>query len=524
MDLSSRTRAAWTRVRKSRIGVRVFAFNLLVLFLPIAGVLYLGVYESNLLEMQERGMIEQARAIAAGLGRPGATLAEDAALVVPRLAEYSDARVRIFDRDGRLVARSVPRAAIAGTTVYQTSSGSLRDRMLYRFGAWLVKLKRRLARWWVPPDEAAAAFEDSESNVPPEVGTALSGRYGAATRPTKGQRSLTLSSAVPIYRDGAVVGAVVVSQSTFRVLHALYGIRLRIFEVVLASIVVASILSAMSSATIVRPLVRLRHAASSLADRRTPVSATFRVVDRQDEIGDLAGALEELVLRLDGQIRIAESFSADVAHEFKNPLASIRTAAEMLAAADSQADRDRFFRMLTRDVDRLGRLVSGVRELAKVDAQVAHDPATDVNLAEVLGDITRRMQHAGVPVSIAVRCDECKVRASRDRLLQVFENVLDNAHSFAQHGPIEIAVERADGSCRVTIEDSGPGIPDAHLERVFERFFSYRPEDQDGGREHAGLGLAIARAIVQGYGGRITAANREQGGARFTIDLPVAMR
>ncbi len=214
------------------------------------------------------------------------------------------------------------------------------------------------------------------SDPAPEVRTALEGKYGAATRPTPGQRSLTLNSAVPIKSGGTVTGAVVVSQSTFRMLQALYSLRLRIFEIVLASVVLAALLSALMSATIVRPLVKLRSAAVSLAERRAPLSGTFNVVARRDEIGDLARALEELASRLDGHIRLLESFAADVSHEFRNPLASIRTAAEMLVAAEDPADRSRFFDMLTRDVDRLERLVAGVRELARIDTQLSQEPAT----------------------------------------------------------------------------------------------------------------------------------------------------
>jgi two-component system sensor histidine kinase ChvG len=274
------------------------------------------------------------------------------------------------------------------------------------------------------------------------------------------------------------------------------------------------------SATIVRPLVRLRHAAVSLVDRRAPLSGTFKVVDSRDEVGDLARALEELTSRLDAHIRLLESFAADVSHEFKNPLASIRTAAEMLVAADRPEDREKFFAMLTKDVDRLERLVTGVRELARIDSQLAHEAATDVDVAALVSEIAGAMSANGARMTVdASPHARCIVRASRDRLTQVFENILDNARSLAPDGPIRVGVARAGRTCRVTVTDSGPGIPPAHLERVFDRFLTYRPDDSSSRREHAGLGLAIARTIVEGYGGMIKAENCADRGARFTVEL-----
>ena len=519
MTIGATLASAARRVRRSRIGLRVLAFNLLVLFLPVAGILYLDVYEERLLAVQERGMVEQARLVAAAVaGNPNH---DDIVRFLSRLGTEGDSRIRVFDSTGALIAdsRRVIGAAPENEQ-YAPAARTGRDRVLYRVGAWLVGIKRAAGDVIGGRGDPVREGAPPEPDVTPEVRAALKGVYGSATRRTPGQRSMTLNSAVPIQQGSTVSGAVVVSQSTFRTLQALYTLRLRIFEVVVASIVVAALLSLLMSATIVRPLVRLRHAAASLADRRMPLSGTFAVVERHDEVGDLARALEELASRLDAHIRLLESFAADVSHEFKNPLASIRTAAEMLIAADKPEDRDRFFAMLTRDVDRLERLVSGVRELARIDSQLAHEAAGDVDVGALLSEVAAAMSANGVAVAIQAghHC-RCVVRASRDRLTQVFENILDNARSFAPEGPIEVAIARAGGRCRVTVSDRGPGIPLEHLERIFDRFFTYRPEHPSSRREHAGLGLAIARTIVEGYGGMIKAENRPEGGARFIVEL-----
>jgi two-component system sensor histidine kinase ChvG len=329
---------------------------------------------------------------------------------------------------------------------------------------------------------------------------------------------------VPIRQGDRVIGAALVSQSTFRILQAIYEVRLRIFEIVVASVAAAIVLGFLMSTTIVRPLVRLRSAAVALADRRATPGG-FGSVNRRDEIGDLARTLESLTTRLDAHIRLLESFAADVSHEFKNPLASIRTASEMIADTEDPAERERLLGLLTRDVDRLERLVSGVRELARIDAQLAHEALESVDVSTLLTSIADGFRQRGHRIDLDPRPDSASlvVRASPDRLAQVFENLLQNAVSFAPGSPVEMTMTTADGWCSVTVADHGPGIPPAHLDRVFERFFTYRPQGEPR-RDHTGLGLAIAQAIVEGYGGSIRAGNRDGGGASFEVRLPLARR
>lgn len=517
-------------MRPSRIGLRLLAFNLLLVFLPVAGILYLDVYENALLELQERGMVQQGRLVAAALGESPVTQATASALLA-RLGRRGDARIRVYDASGALVADSarLPEAAPVETASEYASSGrDPRARPLYRLGVWVVRVRRALgsiARTVLVPPRSSASSSDQlrEPAIGPELRAALDGKYGADTRATPGQRSMTLHSAVPIRHGDRVIGAAHVSQSTFRILQALYGVRLRIFQIVVASIVVAVVLGLLMSATIVRPLVRLRRAAVALSERRAAPSS-FARVKRRDEIGDLARALEDLTGRLDAHIKLLESFAGDVSHEFKNPLASIRVAAEMIAATDDQADRARLLGMLTRDVDRLERLVSGVRELARIDAQLAHEAVQSIDLNKLLADLVGafRVREGRVLLSFTESKRPVIVRAAPDRLAQVFENLLENAASFAPPGSrIEVSLTADLMSCVVTVEDAGPGIPDGHLERVFDRFFSYRPGEPSP-RDHMGLGLPIAKAIVEGYSGSIVARNRDGGGTAVDVRLPLA--
>lgn len=518
----------------SRIGVRLLAFNLLLLFLPIAGILYLDVYEARLLEAQERAMVQQGRLLAAALTAAGGIEPPAANALLARLSLRPDSRLRVYDARGGLVAdtnriRFAGEPTPAPTGAYSLPSLGVRAGILYRMGAWFVATRDAVAglskgvlmprRNPVPPGPEPAA--------PLEVQAALSGRYQAATRPTPGQRSLTLNSALPVRQGDTVIGAVLVSQTTFRVLQALYRVRLRIFEVVLMSLVAAAFLTTLAAATVVRPIVRLRREASDLAERRSRLPGTFHDAGRHDEVGDLARALQELTRRLDEHIRAVEQFASDVSHEFKNPLAAIRTAAEMAMQAEDAGDRTRFLAMLTRDADRLERLVSDVRELARLDAQLEQEPVHAVDVVSVVTQVIAglRLAQPSAPDVVLTVDAQVHVRASADRLAQAFENIVGNALSFAPSGTVvEVRVSEVGGLCKVLVADRGPGIPAGHLDRIFDRFFTYRPLEQGRRHEHAGLGLAIARTVIQGYGGTIAANNRAGGGACFEVSLPLVKR
>jgi two-component system sensor histidine kinase ChvG len=522
---------------RSRIVVRLLAFNLLLVFLPVAGVLYLDVYETRLLEGEERAMVQQGRLLAGALAGHDTIDAAGARDLLSRLGQRGDARLRVYGPGASLLSdsntiRFAGESAVASRDAagsYPPPSSGIRARVLYRVGAWLVAVRREVgimtARFVVPRRRAPGASA-AESGPPPEVLAALAGRYGAAVRLTPGQRSLTLNSAVPIRQGDAVIGAVLVSQTTFRVLQALYDVRLRIFQIVLVSILAAAMLSAVAAATVVRPLARLRREASDLAERRTRLPGRFEDAGRPDELGDLARSLAELTRRLDEHIRAVEQFASDVSHEFRNPLAAIRSAAEMAGRADTADERGRFLAMLTHDVDRLERLVSGVRELARIDTELEREPLGRVDVGRLLQQVVdglRLSEPDRAAVVVTVSGGSPIVWASADRLAQVFENVLANARSFAPRGTsVEVSVTaESPDACAILIADRGPGVPPAHLERVFERFFSYRPDEPSSARSHTGLGLSIARTIVRGFGGTITAANRPGGGSLFEIRIPM---
>jgi two-component system sensor histidine kinase ChvG len=363
------------------------------------------------------------------------------------------------------------------------------------------------------------AGRDSNSGADPApqevIGTALQGRYGATLRVSAGQRSLTLYSALPVRAGGSgpVIGAVMVSQSTSRILRALWRVRLDTFEVFALSVVAAMVLSLLMSATIARPLIRLRNEADALLDHRGRLRRTFGGSRRRDEIGDLTRALAQLTARLERHLVFVETFSADVSHEFKNPLASIRNAAELLAHSRDPKEQEQLSATIEKEVARLNRLLNAVREVSKVDAAVDMELARPVDLRSLLIDL------AGERAVVVAQPQPMMVTASEDRLAQAFGNVLENAISFSpEGGKVTVSMFERDGWIVVRVDDEGPGIPPEHLEKIFDRFFSFRPTEQ---QNHDGLGLAIAHAVVDAYGGKIHAENLAPRGARIEVRLPL---
>lgn len=523
----------------SRIGVRLLLFNVLLVFLPVAGLFSLHSLERQLLDAQERSMVQQGRLVAAALGG-GETGIDEArvAQLLRQLGRRSEARLRIVDREAKILGDSAkaedgePRPPVAA---YASRTGSLsgpeavpaasRQRFLYRVGATLWKPVRFVRALFDRPSWESSSSAPVFDPLPrDEVRRALQGFYGATLRQSPGQRSLTLYSVLPVNAlGGDVVGAVVVSRSTSRILAALWTVRLDVFRVFVVSVLAAAALSLLVSATIARPLVRLRNEADGLLDPRGRLRRSFRGSRRRDEIGDLTRALEQLTSRAERHLAFVESFSSDVAHEFRNPLAAIRSATEMLAEADEPAERAQLLATVEREVARLDRLLGGVREISRIDAGLETEPLVPVDLVALLGQLVPAgapPNANGVTVSLEASPGPLPVLAAPERLAQVFENLLANAVSFSPaNGTVRVAVRQEAAHAVVDVDDDGPGIPPEDFDRIFDRFFTSRPAGSE--EPHDGLGLAIVRALVEGYGGSVAASNRPHGGARLTVRLPV---
>lgn len=509
----------------ARLPVRLLAFNVLLVALPVAGVLFFDTYEQQLLQAQERTMVQEGRLLAAAIEADGQLDPSRVRAILVKLEQRHEARLRVVNEDARLVADSAalgPRRPSDAEPLAPEEGP--REGWLYRIGSLPFRLLRGGPAGGEESD-AVDVYEGATFLAGPEIERALRGRYGAVTRRLGGERPLVVFyTAIPIRLDDRIAGAVLVSQSTVRVLRSLDAVRLAVFKIFLVTLGAAVAISLVVATTIARPLAHLKRQAEAVVDRRGRLRGGFEVSDRSDEIGDLERSLAELGRRLEVHLAHTEALAGDLAHEFKNPLASIRTAAEMAADADEPVERERYVTMVQREVARLERLVSDAREVTRLDAGLENEPRREVDLEELLTGIVDgfRLRLDGRPaVVLAVASSSPRVLADADRLTQVFENLLDNAVSFSPpEGTVTVGLGTADGNAVITVGDDGPGIPPEHLLRVFDRFFSYRPQ-AGRNRMHSGLGLAIVRTIVEGYGGSVTAANRATGGAELTVRLPL---
>lgn len=500
----------------SRISLRLMMFNLLLVFLPLAGVLLLDFYEENLERAQIQSMIRQARMIVALMQTdPQAGFQKAAPLI--RQVVTSDERFRVIDANGNVVLDS-------GLQNDVDQDDTPQQNWLYRLGAALLTRPMRLLRPVTKPLPSSDTYERAQVLRGKEVQDALIGLRGTEKRVSSGpERQVTLYAAVPVYRGGSVGGAVLVSQTTDEIRQDLHEVRLAILRIFTISIVLAMVLTLMVSTTIVQPLRQLRKEAGEILDRRGRLRGRFKGSSKHDEIGDLARALEGLTARLEQHQQLTESFASDVSHEFKNPLASVRMATEMLAQVDAPEERARFLRIAESEIARMENLLAQVREITVIDAEIQKEDRGTVDLNALLQRIVdgfRLREKDQVVFDLALPDTPVVVNASEDRLIQVFENLLDNAISFsAEGGHVDVAVANTEKNATIIIRDRGPGVPAEHLDRIFDRFFTYRPDEARNHR-HTGLGLSIVKAIIEGYGGSVHASNDPGGGARFEVRLP----
>jgi two-component system sensor histidine kinase ChvG len=530
--------------------IRLLAFNLLLLFLPLASLLYLDSYERQLLDMQEASMIQQARIFASALS--GVDLRTEAAVVLKRLGGRVDARIRVVDAEGRLLADSAgpaPREAAAAQSPSSTerlasSSAPAQARLqkanetlAYRVFTTPLSFIRRITQAPSEPFNTAEFYSGQDKLLGSEVRAALEGRYGAATRlSTGGQVSVQLYSAIPIEgpvaADGGaageggerrpVVGAVLVSRSTYGILVRLYRLRLDIIRVFMYSLAASAALSIVLAMTITRPVAALRRQAENALDGRGRLKIRFTGLKRKDEIGELSRALAALSERLERRMSYAEGFTADLMHELKNPLASIRGALEL--SLSSGAKETALLAGALAEERRMERLLAGLRDIGRVDSAIEREERSIIDLASFVPRVLERYHGSGREPRFELRdSGPIPIEANPDRLVQLIVNPVDNALSFSpESGSVVVAVGLERGVPFISVEDRGPGFAEPDGAKLFERFYSDRPSSDAS--EHTGLGLAVVKAIADAYGAFCTIENRAEGGCRLRILFKPAAR
>lgn len=517
---------------------RILAVNVLALGILVAGLLYLDEYRRNLIDSEIKSLSVQAQMFAAALGE-GAVVADNPSdqqlaseivdQIVRRLVETTGTRARLFQSNGIMVADSRllmgPGRLVQIEELPPPGGGRVLPAVLDVYDRLVRRLvgQETLQMYHENPRQHARDY--------PEAVAALSGEMATSVLSAGGDRMI-LSVAVPVQRYKHVLGALMLTRGSQAIDNALLEVRLDILKIFGGALAVTVLLSVYLSGTIARPIARLAAAAERVRGDHGRNQTIPDFAGRNDEIGDLAESLKDMTEALWERMDAIESFAADVAHEIKNPLTSLRSAVETTARLKDPEQQRKLMAIIQEDVVRLDRLISDISDASRLDAELSRTETGPVDVGAMLAMLADLHQttHESGPrvrlVNIAADQGPLMVDGIEGRLAQVFRNILDNAQSFSpRDGTISLTTSRENGWIVVHFDDEGPGIPAGKETAIFERFYTQRRETEKFGT-HSGLGLSISKLIIDVHGGQIAASNRTSPagdvlGARVTVRLPV---
>ena len=538
---------------------RIVSLNLAGLVALVASILYLSQFRAGLIDARAQSLLVQAEIIAGAIAA-SATVQTNAITIDPdrlldlktgdsyggtddsldfpinpervapvlrTLISPTKTRARIFDPNGTLLLDS---RDLDNVLTFPLPPPSLKpgfvERGMVAVRTWLnrgdLPLYRELGR--------------ENGNGYAEVGDALQGQKRSMVR-VNSRGEVIVSVAVPVLRSRAIHGALMLSTQGDEIDQMVTAERLAILKVGGVAAAVMIMLSLLLASTIAGPVRRLADSAERVRRR---IKTRVEIPDftrRRDEIGHLSGALRDMTNALYSRIEAIEMFAADVAHELKNPLTSLRSAVETLPLARNENSRARLLEVIEHDVKRLDRLISDISDASRLDAELQRQDAVPVDLRRLLGTLVSVANETKLGHDVAVEArfegrgatDTFAVTGHDSRLGQVVSNLLSNAQSFSEAGSkVRLVCRRVRGEIEIVVDDDGPGIRDDALDRIFERFYTDRPHQGFG--QNSGLGLSISKQIVDAHGGRIWAENRagppdDEGvptvsGARFVVRLP----
>ncbi|MBY6057712.1 sensor histidine kinase [Leisingera daeponensis] len=533
-----RARRGFLPLKGSPLTRRIITFNLIALIILVTGILYLNSSRQSLVQQRAGALVSEAM------------LAADVfEAEMPAAGAVSFAAgdgIRVEDTLARLSLRGGVEAFVFDTTGNLISSIKGVDRsdalnVLNDSGRSRTLISDALAGLWGLADgggtPAAASGRSLEERLSGLVDQAMNGGTGVETVVDTGGHRV-ISAATPIMHNGTAVGVIALASPTGEVDALVRGEKERVLQMFVVALLVSVGLSLVLASTIANPLADLAEAAELGRDRGSRKSnpGRIRIPDlsaRPDEIGRLSRALRGMVKALYSRIDSNEQFAADVAHEIKNPLASLQSAVGTLRMVKRDDQRQKLMDVIEHDVRRLDRLVSDISNASRLDAELVKEEEEEFNLLTMLGNLNQYLgedaRAKGIDYITDLPAQPILLQGLEARLAQVFVNLITNAISFCEEGDaIRVWARRRANRVLVVVEDTGPGIPDQALSKIFKRFYSQRPVEHFG--NNSGLGLAISKQIVEAHGGVIWAENirpteadvtSEPLGARFVVGLPV---
>jgi len=538
---AKRERRGLISINRSPLARKIITFNLLAILVLVAGVLYLNPFRDSLVFQREQGLVHEAQLIAEVFK---ARLPDDAPVnladgdgvditeTLLNLSLPSAVEVFVYDASGALITSTVGRERNPAPVVV----GLERDDRSTVITDFLTSTWEVLSGLFQP---IGRGNDDpgSESQARILVQDALAGTTQSNTG-SDWDGNTIFAVATPITHLDAPVGVIALTSAAGEIDQLVRAEREQVLHMFVIAILVSIGLSLVLASTIANPLSDLAAAAEigreKNAGRVSP--GRVRIPDltaRPDEIGRLSGALRGMVAALYDRIDANEQFAADVAHEIKNPLASLRSATGTLRVAKREDQRDRLLEVIEHDVRRLDRLVSDISNASRLDSELVREEEEQFNLLKMIRNLSDHLgeeaKSKGIEFITDLPSEPIEIVGLESRLAQVFVNLISNATSFCEAGDaIRVWARKRDNRVLVVVEDTGPGIPEQALTKIFNRFYSERPAGQFG--NNSGLGLAISKQIVEAHGGVIWAENirptdeditSEPLGARFVVGLPV---
>ncbi|MEL6726014.1 MAG: stimulus-sensing domain-containing protein [Pseudomonadota bacterium] len=513
----------------SRIARLIFASNLAGLIILIVGAMVLNEMRATFVVSKKQDLVGQAQLLAnligddAAYGEPQPILDDGLAKnVMASLSLPQSMRGKIYDLDGNLVGDSY----FLSDRVIVENLPPLQD------PDRLTVLSKGLSEWAV---SVLGSFRPSEGEdavrtltFEEEFAEAIIGNEAASQRfNDRGQRIISVS--LPIQHVSAVVGVLTLESNDIDAI--IRAERTALIPFIAVAILVALITSGLLTIGIANPLRRLASEADKIRSGSSSKLDLERIAKRHDEIGHLAQSVESMTEALFERITANEAFAADVAHELKNPLTSIRSAVETSELVkDDPAALEKLRSVMTQDVKRLDRLITDISNASRLEAEITRIPTEQLDISRFVRDVVRTydgLEHqrdVKVVFKDATMDAGLMVRGREGPLGQVLRNLVDNARSFSPEGDqVTVTLEQGrqgpQTTAKILVEDNGPGIPEDKLEKIFDRFYTDRPEGAAFGN-NSGLGLSIVAQIITTHMGTVIADNRDAGGARFTIELP----
>lgn len=539
---ASRARRGFISLNRSPLARKIIFFNLLALVLLVAGVLYVNPFRDSLVVQREVSLGVEAELVAgilsagdagtgdAGTGAQDAGAMAAAAELAARVPLHEGMTLHVFDRDRALVtSRAGDRPHPGAGRQDGADSGNFITGFLNSVWTGVERL------FGTSPTPSGTDLATPAQALAAE---ALEGQTVVRTT-RSGSGDMVIAAAAPVLGpDGVVAGAVALTSAAGEIEALVRNEREQVLQMFLVALVVSIGLSLVLASTIANPLADLAAAAEIGRDKnaRKNKAARVRIPDlagRPDEIGRLSVALRGMVAALYDRLEANEQFAADVSHEIKNPLASLRSAVGTLRVAKRDDQRQTLLDVIDHDVRRLDRLVSDISNASRLDSELVKEQEESFDILKMLRNLSeylgKEAEERGVEFIIDLPDKPLIIQGLEARLAQVFVNLITNALSFCEDGDaVRVWARSRENRVLIVVEDTGPGIPEQALTKVFKRFYSERPEKQFG--NHSGLGLAISKQIVEAHGGVIWAENirptdadptSDPLGARFVVGLPL---